>query len=170
MNAAPGPGDGGIVYGRVARPYSLLPLGDRVSVGFAIANDQQPLQWVNPAGDEILIAPVTARRGVNRGRELHTFLLEGTGDETFDVLTLQGSRRTSCCSVSPLESPTAGLRGAWIGAVVGVDGGAGVCCALPIPHVRGNTLASRHPPAPRHPPFTPRVQCALGDGKGAAAA
>jgi hypothetical protein len=53
------------------------PLGDRVTVGFAIADDQQPLQWVNPAGGEIRVAPVTAFHGANRGREFHTFLLEG---------------------------------------------------------------------------------------------
>ncbi len=30
------------------------PLGDRITVGFAIADDQQPMQWNDPAGGEIL--------------------------------------------------------------------------------------------------------------------
>ena len=68
----------------------LLPprLGDRVTVGFAIADDQQPLQWNDPAGGEIPVSPVTALHGANRGRDFHTFLLEGTGGDTHGVLTL----------------------------------------------------------------------------------
>ena len=64
------------------------PLGDRITIGFAIADDQQPLQWNDPAGGEIPVSPVTALHGANRGRESHTFLLEGTGGETLGVLTL----------------------------------------------------------------------------------
>ena len=64
------------------------PLGDRITIGFAIADDQQPLQWNDPAGGEILDSPVIALHGANRGQEFHTFLLEGTGGETLGVLTL----------------------------------------------------------------------------------
>ena len=64
------------------------PLGDRITVGFAIADDQQPMHWNDPAGGEILVSPVTALHGANRGRESHTFLLEGTGGDTLGVLTL----------------------------------------------------------------------------------
>jgi len=64
------------------------PLGDRIMVGFAIADDQQPLQWNDPDGGEIPVSPVTALHGANRGRESHTFLLEGTGGDTLGVLTL----------------------------------------------------------------------------------
>ena len=64
------------------------PLGDRITIGFAIADDQQPLQWNDPAGGEIPVSPVTALHGGNRGRDAHTFLLEGTGGETLGVLTL----------------------------------------------------------------------------------
>jgi hypothetical protein len=64
------------------------PLGNRITVGFAIADDQQPMQWNDPAGGEILVSPVTALHGANRGRESHTFLLEGTGGDTLGVLTL----------------------------------------------------------------------------------
>ena len=64
------------------------PLGDRITIGFAIADDQQPLQWNDPTGGAIPISPVTALHGANRGRESHTFLLEGTGGETLGILTL----------------------------------------------------------------------------------
>jgi hypothetical protein len=64
------------------------PLGDRITVGFAIADDQQPMQWNAPNGGEILVSPVTALHGANRGRESHTFLLEGTGGDTLGILTL----------------------------------------------------------------------------------
>ena len=64
------------------------PLGDRITIGFAIADDQQPLQWNDPAGGEIPVSPVTALHGANRGRESHTFLLEGPGGETVGALTL----------------------------------------------------------------------------------
>ena len=64
------------------------PLGDRITVGFAIADDQQPVQWNDPAGGEIPSSPVTALHGANRGRESHTFLLEGTSGGTLGLLTL----------------------------------------------------------------------------------
>jgi hypothetical protein len=64
------------------------PLGDRVTVGFAIADDQQPMQWSSPTSGEIPVSPVTALHGANRGRESHSFLLEGTGGETVGALTL----------------------------------------------------------------------------------
>ena len=73
----------------------LLPprMGDQVTVGFAIADDQQPLQWNDPAGGEISVSPVTALHGANRGRESHTFLLEGPGGETVGALTLSPWRQ-----------------------------------------------------------------------------
>jgi hypothetical protein len=64
------------------------PLGDRITVGFAIADDQQPMQWNAPNGGEISVSAVTALHGANRGWESHTFLLEGAGGETLGVLTL----------------------------------------------------------------------------------
>ena len=64
------------------------PLGDRITIGFAIADDQQPLQWSGPTGGEIPVSAVTALHGANRGRNSHTFLLEGTGGETLGILTL----------------------------------------------------------------------------------
>jgi hypothetical protein len=63
-------------------------LGDRITIGFAIADDQQSLQWNDPAGGEILESAVIALHGANRGQEPHTFLLERTGGETLGVLTL----------------------------------------------------------------------------------
>jgi hypothetical protein len=68
----------------------LLPprLGDRVTVGFAIADDQQPMRWSGPTGGQIPVSPVIALHGANRGREAHTFLLEGSGGDTLGVLTL----------------------------------------------------------------------------------
>jgi hypothetical protein len=69
------------------------PLGDRITVGFAIADDQQPMHWNDPAGGEILVSPVTALHGANRGRESHTFLLEGTDGDTLGVLTLPSWRQ-----------------------------------------------------------------------------
>jgi hypothetical protein len=64
------------------------PLGDRVTLGFAIADDQQPVQWNDPDGGQIPLSPVTALHGANRGRESHTFLLEETDGETLGILTL----------------------------------------------------------------------------------
>ncbi len=69
-------------------PLLSPPLGDRITIGFAIADDQQPLQWSSPTGGEVPVSPVTALHGANRGREFHTFLLEGTGGDTLGVLTL----------------------------------------------------------------------------------
>src|SRR5918995_1021967 len=69
------------------------PMGDRITIGFAIADDQQPLQWNDPVGGEIPVSPVTALHGANRGRESHTFLLEGTGGDTHGVLMLPAWRQ-----------------------------------------------------------------------------
>jgi hypothetical protein len=69
----------------------LLPvpsLGDRVTVGFDIADDQRPMQWNAPAGGRIPRSPVTALHGANRGWKPHTFLLEGASGETLGILTL----------------------------------------------------------------------------------
>jgi hypothetical protein len=64
------------------------PLGDRVTVGFAIADDNQPMQWSDPTGGQITRSPVIALHGANRGWQPHTFLLEGAGGETLGILTL----------------------------------------------------------------------------------
>jgi hypothetical protein len=64
------------------------PLGDRITVGFAIADDQQPLQWSSPTGGQIPVSPVTVLHGANRGWQSHAFVLEGTGGETLGVLSL----------------------------------------------------------------------------------
>jgi hypothetical protein len=63
-------------------------LGDRVTVGFAIADDQQPMQWNDAAGGQIPRSPVTVLHGANRGWVPHTFLLEGTSGEALGILTL----------------------------------------------------------------------------------
>ena len=63
-------------------------LGDRVMVGFAIADDQQPMQWNDPAGGQISRSPVIALHGANRGWIAHTFLFEGASGETLGILTL----------------------------------------------------------------------------------
>ena len=64
------------------------PLGDRVTIGFAIADDRQPLQWANPTGARIVPAPVIALHGANRGQKPHTFILEGDSGVTLGLLTL----------------------------------------------------------------------------------
>ncbi len=63
-------------------------LGDRVMVGFAIADDLQPMQWSDPAGGQISRSPVIALHGANRGWIAHTFLFEGASGETLGILTL----------------------------------------------------------------------------------
>ena len=63
-------------------------LGDRVTVGFAIADDLQPMQWNDPEGGQISRSPVTALHGANRGWQPHTFLLEGASGQTLGILTL----------------------------------------------------------------------------------
>ena len=63
-------------------------LGDRITVGFAIADDLQPMQWSNPAAGQISRSPVTALHGANRGWLPHTVLLEGASGETLGILTL----------------------------------------------------------------------------------
>ena len=83
--------------------HSLPPLGDRITVGFAIADDQQPLQWNDPAGGEIPVSSVTALHGANRGREAHTFVLEGTGGETIGMLTLPPWRQGDLMLLDLLE-------------------------------------------------------------------
>jgi hypothetical protein len=83
------------------------PLGDRITVGFAIADDRQPLQWNDPSSGEIPVSPVTALHGTNRGREAHTFVLEGTGGATLGVLTLPPWRQSDLVL---LDLPTGTYR------------------------------------------------------------
>jgi hypothetical protein len=74
-------------------PLLTPPLGDRVTIGFAIADDQQPLQWSSPTGGTIPISPVTALHGTNRGRQPHSFVLSGSNGETLGILTLPAWRQ-----------------------------------------------------------------------------
>jgi hypothetical protein len=64
------------------------PLGDRLTIGFAIPDDNQSLAWSGPDGGQIPVSPVIALHGANRGRESHTFLLEDDAGQTLGVLTL----------------------------------------------------------------------------------
>lgn len=64
------------------------PLGDRVTIGFGIADDMQPLQWASLAGGTVPVSPVMALHGANRGWEAHTFLLQDEQHETVGLLTL----------------------------------------------------------------------------------
>jgi hypothetical protein len=69
-------------------PLLSPPLGDRITIGFAIADDQQPLQWSNPTGGNVPLSAVTALHGANRGRQSHSFVLSGSSGETLGILTL----------------------------------------------------------------------------------
>jgi hypothetical protein len=64
------------------------PLGDRVTLGFAIADDAQPLQWASPDGGQSPTSPVLALHGANRGFTAHTFHLEDASGEAIGILTL----------------------------------------------------------------------------------
>ena len=69
------------------------PLGDRITIGFAIADDQQPLQWSSPTGGTLPLSPVTALHGANRGRQPHRFVLSTSSGETLGILTLPSWRQ-----------------------------------------------------------------------------
>lgn len=64
------------------------PLGDRVMIGFAIADDVQPLQWASLDRGHVPAAPVIALHGANRGLDAHTFLLQNAEGANLGVLTL----------------------------------------------------------------------------------
>jgi hypothetical protein len=64
------------------------PLGDRITVGFSIPDDQQPLQWASPESSQLPTSPVTVLHGANRGREPHTFVLEDDTGQAIGLLTL----------------------------------------------------------------------------------
>jgi len=64
------------------------PLGDRLTIGFTIADDTQPMQWASQTGGDISSSPVVALHGLNRGRTPHTIILRGDRDQTLGVLTL----------------------------------------------------------------------------------
>ena len=72
----------------------LTPLsGDRITIGFAIADDQQPLQWSSPTGATIPLSAVTALHGANRGQQPHSFVLSGGSGEILGILTLPAWRQ-----------------------------------------------------------------------------
>ena len=54
---------GGYVFGQIGR---LPKPGDRVTIGFGIADDRQPLRWDSPDSGLIPRSPVTALHGANR--------------------------------------------------------------------------------------------------------
>jgi hypothetical protein len=64
------------------------PLGDRVTIGFAIADDRQPLHWSSPARAPVPPSPVIALHGANRGNDPHTFILDDASGRTVGLLTL----------------------------------------------------------------------------------
>jgi hypothetical protein len=68
----------------------LLPplLGDRATIGFAIADDQQPMQWSGFSTGQVPASPVIALHAANRGRRAHTFLLDDPSGRTLGLLTL----------------------------------------------------------------------------------
>jgi hypothetical protein len=69
-------------------PLTPPPLGDRVTVGFAIPDDQQPLQWDSGDAGHVPVSPVIALHGANRGRQPHTLLLESADGEYVGLLAL----------------------------------------------------------------------------------
>jgi hypothetical protein len=64
------------------------PLGDRVMIGFAIADDVQPLLWASLDGGHVPAAPVIALHGANRGLDAHTFVLQNADGANLGILTL----------------------------------------------------------------------------------
>jgi hypothetical protein len=64
------------------------PLGDRITIGFAIAGDDQAPQWASAESSEIPASPVIALHGANRGRTAHTVILEATDGHPLGLLTL----------------------------------------------------------------------------------
>lgn len=80
--------EGGVV--RFDEESLLLPppLGDRLAIGFTIADDTQPMQWAGQTGGHISSSPVVALHGVNHGRAAHTMILRGDYGQTLGVLTL----------------------------------------------------------------------------------
>jgi hypothetical protein len=64
------------------------PLGDRITVGFSIPDDQQPLRWASVESGQLPTSPVTVLHGANRGRAPHTFLLGDDRGQTIGLLTL----------------------------------------------------------------------------------
>ncbi len=128
------------------------PLGDRVTIGFAIADDQQPLQWSNPTGGEILrlAGDRAARREPGPGV---TYVSIGRN-------RWRNARRSHAPSLAPgrpraARSPGWNLSparpgGAWIRAVFEGD----------------RVMGDDDTPITHHL-FRP-VQCALDGGNGAA--
>ncbi len=64
------------------------PLGDRLTIGFSIADDAQPMQWASQSAGHIASSPVVALHGVNRGRTPHTIILHDAHARPLGVLTL----------------------------------------------------------------------------------
>lgn len=73
----------------------LLPrrLGDRITVGFSIPDDEQTLQWASLDSSRIPATPVTLLHGANRGRLPHTFILEDENGRALGLLTLPAGRQ-----------------------------------------------------------------------------
>ena len=63
-------------------------LGDRVTLGFSIPDDQQPLQWDSGGAGRVPVSPVIALHGANRGLRPHTLLLESADGARVSLLTL----------------------------------------------------------------------------------
>jgi hypothetical protein len=64
------------------------PLGDRITLGFTIPDDQQPLQWDSGGAGHIPLSPVIALHGANRGLRPHTLLLESADGTRVGLLAL----------------------------------------------------------------------------------
>jgi hypothetical protein len=64
------------------------PLGDRVTLGFTIPDDQQRLQWDSGDAGNVPVSPVVALHGANRGLRPHTLLLESADGSRVGLLTL----------------------------------------------------------------------------------
>lgn len=69
------------------------PLGDRLTAGFSMPDDEQPLAWSSPASSQIATSPVIALHGANRGRLPHTVILEDEGGRAVGLLTLPAGRQ-----------------------------------------------------------------------------
>lgn len=69
----------------------LMPppmLGDRVTVGFSIDADEQPLRWDGAFDGRLAVAPVTALYGTNRGWQTHAIHLSNAAGDVVGLLTL----------------------------------------------------------------------------------
>ena len=75
---------------------ALLPppmLGDRVTVGFGIADDEQPLRWDGAFDGHAPTSAVIALHGANRGWQAHTVQMLNDAGDVVGVLTLPSWRQ-----------------------------------------------------------------------------